>query len=738
MSQSYLISSGFFCSTYLSLINSNVSELDSSPESMTKNIDLNDKTLNKSLVATFVNNILLYGYSFDQISLNILSTLSDKNLTDFYYEFMLELKVLSDDKMIQGAHVFYKNFPQEVLDLESSELFLNSILYYWFGIENTKTSKTRLPMFEVLPKPKLIKLVSNSKVFEIATKLMNSSVALQQVQSDWLIQRLADDQWLVDSVAKVEFNNREVKAVVIGNLLKLNKISFKNALTKCDTPRDILKVLAVRAGATSTLTEKFKFGKLSRPEIKAILQNLQLCKNVEEDMLRDSFLWRHFYKTFPVKQYTAKFVNAKSGFDVVHDNKKHQTFNSYVQQLLENPGEENLRLLITTLSSRPSEFATRLDWILRSYSDYNVEEVLTAFAKVATNCSLSVLLRGLKFYSGEEQLFKLFTPKSKEAKSFTREQYKSNPTSEELRIKALHTFDKAIEMKFKQNFNFNPENKIFIDPALKQYAVPQVLRNLSHAIRPIARNSRIKVNMDKTIRLFIFWHEGMMNNGYESGRVDIDHSVSFVDSDWNTHDIWYGDQKSQFARQSGDITSAPHGAAEYTDIDIQMAKSLGYKYAIFTTNIYTNSGNKDQTFSNLSKAKFGWMERENVDSGELFEPASVIQSIELTGDTAYAVPAVLDMTKDQAEIIWVDLSKPSQFNIQNNIKEGKPGLLLTLKGIIESKEFTLFDYFTYWAKANGSIVGSENDATIIFSEDDEKSFVSKHDFVTITSPDYMC
>ena len=140
-------------------------------------------------------------------------------------------------------------------------------------------------------------------------------------------------------------------------------------------------------------------------------------------------------------------------------------------------------------------------------------------------------------------------------------------------------------------------------------------------------------------------------NGQHTGRVDIDLSAAMYDEDWQykrtciLHELTFKNFK---AYHSGDITSAPKGASEFIDFDIPSVLKYGGRYVVNLLS-YT-----DQPYKDLPECFTGWMVRQYPGSGEIFEPSTVQDKVDITADTQISIPVILDLK--ERKLIWTDLS----------------------------------------------------------------------------------
>ncbi|BFH15270.1 hypothetical protein J6TS7_60690 [Paenibacillus dendritiformis] len=115
-----------------------------------------------------------------------------------------------------------------------------------------------------------------------------------------------------------------------------------------------------------------------------------------------------------------------------------------------------------------------------------------------------------------------------------------------------------------------------------------------------------------------------MIDGKATGRTDIDLSAVLYDDAWNYKEhISYTNLRS--ARyKAAHIVSAPHGACEFIDIDIPSVLQYGGRYIVASLHSFTG-----QVYSELPECFAGWMMRQHPNSGEVFEPATVVDRLDL-------------------------------------------------------------------------------------------------------------
>lgn len=198
---------------------------------------------------------------------------------------------------------------------------------------------------------------------------------------------------------------------------------------------------------------------------------------------------------------------------------------------------------------------------------------------------------------------------------------------------------------------FLPLGKVYVDQRLADYLVPFSQRSASKALRTIVRGSRVPMEEGDAIRFFSWWKEGIVD-GKPTGRVDIDLSAVMYDRNWQyVEHISYTHLRSSKYRavHSGDIVSAPQGACEFIDLHIPSIVDYGGRYIVATLHSFTS-----QPYCDLPECFVGWMMRKKPGSGEIFEPSTVVNKIDVAADTQIAIPVILDLV--ERTVIWTDLS----------------------------------------------------------------------------------
>ena len=266
--------------------------------------------------------------------------------------------------------------------------------------------------------------------------------------------------------------------------------------------------------------------------------------------------------------------------------------------------------------------------------------------------------------------------------------------------------------------------KVYLSPEFKNYLVPFSQRSASKSLKTIVRGSRLHIAEDiKTLRAFIWWTN--TNNGndiWDEYRVDIDLSAAIFDENWNYMEhISYTNLRSRKyqACHSGDITNGGSvngdGVSEFLDVDIDSVVKYGARYVVYQVYSFTN-----QTFKDLPHAMFGWMGRESAGSGEIYEPKTVEQKMDLTANSTIAIPVIFDCVN--REIIWCDMNQTLDSvrcnHFGNNLESNLSGVAATCYGVVNIRKPNLYDLISLHIKARGIPVDTKEEADVIFDVND--------------------
>lgn len=661
-------------------------------------------------LVTMTKNIETLGYTFSKQLFNKLKTLTKEELFEIYKELVSELK-----KNI-GADVqynpMYPNFPESVMEENEMQLYMNAIVHYWsYGtILPCEEKNERLPLFDET-KVKVIDSGEWEDLYEIFDNLCRSKTSISQTDKE-------DLEWIMKN-SNVKFPDEiplKENVALIGKIyVESNPLATTDKLQKYfKTATDILRLITAMSDGDISLATNTKYRSFKRKERRLLLELLDNCGNIQEDMLRYKNRWiRVGERLHPGEYKTGRYDNARLAFDKLRNNEKIQTFNSKVDH---NMKDKNFEKAILLLQKRPGELARRLDYLLRTVDKKN--NVINTFKDVANKVSTPVLLQIKEHFKNrqEELSTRVFFPKGCLARSYAIEN--KLPDIDKKYCDAIVKIceNALVEIYKSKDFMGN----VYLSEEYKNYIVPFSQRSASKSLRTIVRGSRVKLKESaKAMRAFIWWTN--TGNG-NSGRVDIDLSATIFDENWNyINHVSYTRlrDKEMNVYHSGDITNGGDvngiGVSEFLDVDIESVADVGGRYIAYQVYSYS-----EQTFGNLPHAMFGWMGREDVKSGEIYEPKTVEQKMDLTSQSMVCIPVIFDCV--EREFIWCDMNVSLDgcyyHRGGNNVESNLMGVAATCYSVVNMKKPNLYDLIDLHIRARGLRVENKEEADIVFDIND--------------------
>ncbi len=679
----------------------------------------------KLLVASILKNIESLGYIFSRKLINRLSSLTKTQLNSFYEELVPILKKMRGaDKKFKPV---YPNFPQQVIDATEFELYANAILHYIsFSlkdegiIEDTWLpyyKKEKRPILDEKVKYDIIDLGTEEDFNDIFTTLISTKSSISQFDKEiieFFVNKLPKNEVL--SLLPENIYMKEQLSLLIGLMLKRFDIEeIQDKLSKyIKNPSDILRIAVAFSGGDVSLATNTKFVNFKRKERKFLLFLLENCNvKLEEEMVKYRHRWIRLGEKLHPGNYSNKYKRTYEAFKKLR-NEKIQTDNTKIELFLKNG---SIKKAVELLLKNPGNFARRLDHIFRISTATRRLNFSNEFLSVVDKVSTPVLLQLINhFENRNSNKFRIIFPKGNLAKIQVLEN-NLKKINEDFIDSFTNNLIKVLIQRFKK---LEPLGKVYIDEKLKDYFVPFSQRSSSRALKTIVRGSKIDLDDNyNIIRFFIHWKNLNNKNSedyysedyYRSGdRVDLDLSGILVNEDFSDSiDIAYYNLKEFGAYHSGDITDAPKGACEFIDINMEQNINNGYRYIIMCVNSFTH-----HHFKNIPECFAGWMGRKEQNSGEIFEPKTVKNKIDLTSESGIAIPLIIDMK--ERKVIWLDLVLKRKPRFENNVYRNKNNIKLLFQSMIDLKKTTLYDLFYLHAIARGKLVTDKKEADIIFSE----------------------
>lgn len=670
--------------------------------------EIYDEAESKRFVSTMLQNFNGLGYTFSKELFDGLVSLPTYQIELFYFSTIGILRrLLGADKVYRPM---YPNFPQQVMDASECELFLNAIVHYWSGgtIVPDYEKKERFPLLDQT-KLKTIDLGTSEDFVSIIRNLLSSTTSISASDKEDITSlfEVSSPTNIESHYLPEEIPMKETVAFVTGLLMKNHPLLTLPKVAKLTsryfkTATDVLRLAVALSDGDVSLASKTKFRTFKRPERRFLMALLDSCGSIEEDMIRYKEQWKRLAEKIHPSEYT-EFPRVIEAFDKLRKDVKIQTFGGKVRRATDT---NNVDAAVELLKDRPGEFARRLDHLLRMSKENGLEadHVLIWFDSVAKDVAVPVLLQVLKHFKERsyQSSIRTFFPKGNTSKMWSQDNNLPAINPELCNRVVKICTDTLIEL-FKERKDLG---KVYIDPILKDYLVPFSQRSASKALRTIVRGSKPALSVDaKTIRAYIWWKEPYQE------RTDLDLSAILYDEDWNyvNHISYTSLRQAGMGWHSGDIVSAPNGAFEAIDIDIERVRESGKgRYVAFQVYSFTHT-----PFIQLPECFMGWMERQHQNSGEIFEPKTLVNRVDITADSQTVIPMILDV--EEMKMIWADIAGGGADIRVNNVERHKITTAGVARAISSLKKINLYELFELHCAARGTLCVDKSEADTIFS-----------------------
>lgn len=679
-----------------------------------------DNIADVKVIAMLVEELEDLGYSLSDVELLKLAKSSTEDLTVFYKE---TTDLLKEFKGVNVNHkMLYPGFPLVEDNCVSS--FMDAMIYYITGRLPGEYPDGSDEASEELERPVLhefvdlepLKIVGEDEasiiIDDYFRSLLKGATSWSDDQKNLFLDYIKENPDLEISVIP---SNKE-------NLCWLASETPVNLDSVLKTATDILRYITALSDGDITLANNTKYCKMPRDMRRKILRLIdRLPVSALEDMYKYRSRWIRISEFLHPGDYASTYPNAYNLITKLRNKEdKDLCFMSKYEKAY---AEKDYIKCANLLSKRPGEFARKLDALIRNAN--NPDDILDIFSKpgVGESVALPVLLQLREHFLGRTEVNpkRNFVIKGSLVKNATVEN-----TILPLNKNVVDSVVDHVETSIKGNialkeFELTTEDKIFIMPEMFDIMMPDnSMRSVSASKKALTRGSRIKVEDGKCLRFFTHWRN--IDSGY-NGRVDIDLAANIFSEDGkHLHEFSWRDRNSNRFRGalafSGDITDAPEGASEFIDVDLNALNIKDARYIMITNNIYTCQDG----FNEIPECFSGVMIREELASGEVFEPKTVKTMAELTAENCnFAASFVYDIK--EKTLIWVDSNLEHRSHVAGDSTDP---MFNTVKRLLNPNKISVGQMYKWYAEVNNiELVESLEDATFVVGKDVTKFDIEK-------------
>ena len=242
--------------------------------------------------------------------------------------------------------------------------------------------------------------------------------------------------------------------------------------------------------------------------------------------------------------------------------------------------------------------------------------------------------------------------------------------------------------------------KIYLDKNLEKVALPIKANTGSSGLGVLPTGSRIKINA-KAIRVFTYWEK--VN--------DVDLSCFSVDGEGKTREYSWRYVQGKLVEDaltfSGDVTNGYNGGVEYFDVDLDKYRKLHPDdlYLVFPNNVYSILN-----FSGFY-CKAGFMERNDLEAGLIFEPKTVKSSFIVNAQATQIYAFAIDLIS--REFVWLNMTSGLNTRIAGEDRSGLAYVFSTLE------VGNIINYKLLFSLLGSEFVKNAKNANVVVSDDDK-------------------
>ena len=597
---------------------------------------------------------------------------------------------------------FYRGFPNSVRELSREQLLFDQLFHYFktYGLGEFDEAGhsvfekdfERVSFSEFYEKKSFIIVDENTAVSLMkgfCDDIAKSTRPLNEYTYSTLLEYVRDYSYMPESFASKDTlarliidtkNSALVKHLALSDVIKLTERILYDYDTEYDLNNLNLRN-ADRKLIALVIDKIFECGKL----------NVRECYEKRKTWCG---LLHHIH-------YKPKCDEAKAFLLSMRDGKNHSVYSEFEDAMSRGEVKSAADILLHAKGS--SVLLRNLNYLLsRAKTDEEIDYIIEKVNSKNTILLIQLLASyvGYKYDGGRTFKFSRYGMLIHHDESEAEQEKRKSKLSEDLIKKITRIIRKKLEATLAGKLG-----KVYIDTDMKLIALPLHESTSMGGYGCLPCGSRIKLPKTKKIRAFTYWEK--VN--------DIDLSMIGLDADGQQTEFSW---RSMFFRGnnegivfSGDQTSGFDGGSEYFDVDVdQLKKSYPkMKYLICSNSVFSGVEFKDIVCT------AGYMTRDKLDSGEIFEPKTVKSSFKITADSTTAYLFAIDLKKH--EFVWLNVSDVSMRRVA-----GTDDISFLEDYINATDVINMYDFFSMLSV---EVVDNPQDADIIVSDKDSDAIEGK-------------
>lgn len=607
---------------------------------------------------------------------------------------------------------FYRSFPASVRSLSEEQLLIDQLCHYFKTYGEGDFSNPGHSIFEKDDVRPLLMEKGEVKYFHMMTEHDSYEIILETCAGSLSDSRPLNPTYynLVSSVYD-DFEENFSTFVSFEQMFINRRINCKNTSLKLLMDKrdarlanhielpDVTKLVEIIANERKQKINKLSLPNKDRKFITQVLDNLLDNDNISNEKLAECHERKKFWCALLHHiHYIPKSNNAKYFVNTIRGQLNLSSLATFEYYM----ADYNIKAAVrVALDNKGVGFILRnLNYLLsRCRTDEDVSCVVTALNKGGYNpIILFQLLAEYKTTQDNTTKARSFSfVKNGLIKSHTETpdevMKRRSKVSKEIKADVCHRLMSMLDYKY----NNTIRGKVFVDESFANIALPIYESNGNLGLGCIPKGSRIHIEDNKCVRAFTYWEKV---NDIDLSCFAIDEYGHKEEFSWRT---MANNRQSKAITFSGDQTSGYNGGSEFFDIDVDEFKKMypNARYIVFTDNVYTYGVKFKDCL-----CKAGFMLREELDSGEIYEPKTVKTSYTINCDSKMAYLFAIDILN--RDVIWLNLEMASNSSIG-----AFEDMSFLNKYFNTTQSFNMYDFIQMAAEC---IVDNAEEARLIFSD----------------------
>lgn len=617
--------------------------------------------------------LISVGFKADSDLLEYISGLTKVDAVQLSKETVNAVKTLVGDHVKHNT--YFKNFPDEVPDTiefwtklieetygeDSAELWNGNLLELngYGKYQHTYEEMVRAHQPLVEKSKRALKRVELGAPFQTEVNKLFISLAESAVPLN------ENDKALLAKLASVSVK-KPVNVPVRENKAIINSVYLdEGEPLVVDTVADVLRLAAFISDGDVTLTNKTRYKSFTHKQKRGMVKALS-C--IEDNKLADVLRYKEEFKRLNERLHGGKYPQIKRMLDIARGVEKIETAQSKVEKAFESG---NVLKALDVLDNFPGQLVRSINRLLLSSKIKDLDSVYASIERALEKSStrVAISLRQYIENRNNDRRGRVFVNK----KGGT---YVLQGTLEKLPDNVLTHLKEIVDNVISYRM---ADTQIVVAPEISHYAIPVSDRDRAAGLNVVPRGTETWLDPElEVLRFFVYWKEKEHRTDYDLSAIMLDENFQMVGQ------LSYTGLTAVGGVHSGDITSAPRGASEFIDIELNKVKA---KYVVPQVNIFAGD-----SFDEAKEAFFGYMLRSYEEKGKPFEAKTVETKSDLYGSNRIALPMIFVNTEDGWKVkqLNVFLKGHPNFNAtENNSSQTQ----ILVEGIVNDKYLTL-EYLT--------------------------------------------